>query len=288
MLTSLLGYSTAAAHVLCSRCTGYRPIVDAFRTFAKTDASAYSEEAISAARGGLPGLTALANLHSAAKGGSVCPSSGLPCDCRAASNGAPLVDGKQEATADLKVNGHTSNDASKETPAANGASKEAPSANGASKEAATANGTPKGNGCGPEGCGSSGCCMQKQSNGCCMKKEGNGVAAAGNGTAAGHGAVGNGTVAKAVKARPPSAEPIFPPELKKRAVLPLHLPGKATDWYRPTTLAQLLSLKKQFPAARLVVGNTEVLVCGWDELLLLRLVECVAGMSWFCYNCFGK
>lgn len=34
-----------------SRCTGYRPILDAFKTFAKTDAKAYTEEAIAAAKG---------------------------------------------------------------------------------------------------------------------------------------------------------------------------------------------------------------------------------------------
>lgn len=37
-----------------SRCTGYRPILDAFRVFAKTDAKAYTEEAIAAASGGTP------------------------------------------------------------------------------------------------------------------------------------------------------------------------------------------------------------------------------------------
>jgi xanthine dehydrogenase/oxidase len=37
-----------------SRCTGYRPILDAFKTFAKTGAKAYTEDAIAAAKGLLP------------------------------------------------------------------------------------------------------------------------------------------------------------------------------------------------------------------------------------------
>ena len=40
---------------LCSRCTGYRPILDAFRVFAKGDSTAYTEEAIAASKGQLPG-----------------------------------------------------------------------------------------------------------------------------------------------------------------------------------------------------------------------------------------
>ena len=34
----------------CSRCTGYRPILDAFRVFAKADPLAYTEEAIEASQ----------------------------------------------------------------------------------------------------------------------------------------------------------------------------------------------------------------------------------------------
>lgn len=32
----------------CSRCTGYRPIIDAFKAFAKVEPGAYTEEAIQA------------------------------------------------------------------------------------------------------------------------------------------------------------------------------------------------------------------------------------------------
>jgi xanthine dehydrogenase/oxidase len=56
----------------------------------------------------------------------------------------------------------------------------------------------------------------------------------------------------------PTAEPIFPPELRKRIAAELHLPGKHATWHRPTSLASLLALKAEHPEAKLVVGNTEV------------------------------
>lgn len=39
----------------CSRCTGYRPILDAFKVFAKADPAAYTEESIAASKGLLNG-----------------------------------------------------------------------------------------------------------------------------------------------------------------------------------------------------------------------------------------
>ncbi|XP_044271651.1 xanthine dehydrogenase isoform X2 [Tribolium madens] len=56
-------------------------------------------------------------------------------------------------------------------------------------------------------------------------------------------------------------EPIFPPELKisdeydKQYLI---IKGKSVTWYRPTKLTELLELRKQFPNAKIVVGNTEV------------------------------
>ena len=38
--------------IVRSRCTGYRPILDAFRVFAKGDSAAYTEEAIAASKAG--------------------------------------------------------------------------------------------------------------------------------------------------------------------------------------------------------------------------------------------
>jgi CO/xanthine dehydrogenase FAD-binding subunit len=61
-----------------------------------------------------------------------------------------------------------------------------------------------------------------------------------------------------VAPRRPSVEPIFPPELRRRAPAELTLPGPVATWHRPLTLGRLLALKREFPAAKLVVGNTEV------------------------------
>lgn len=77
--------------MLCSRCTGYRPILDAFKVFAKSEPSAYAADAIAAAKG-MAAATAADNsgagsngsnghLNGGNGGGMVCPSSGLPCDC---------------------------------------------------------------------------------------------------------------------------------------------------------------------------------------------------------------
>lgn len=47
----------------CSRCTGYRPILDAFKVFAKVEAGAYTEEAIAASKA----VHGVANGHSASE-----------------------------------------------------------------------------------------------------------------------------------------------------------------------------------------------------------------------------
>ena len=82
----------AATCCPCSRCTGYRPILDAFKTFAKSSPAAYTEDAIAAAKGigGGPattnGTTATAAAAGGGGGGNVCPSTGLPCDCNTTCN----------------------------------------------------------------------------------------------------------------------------------------------------------------------------------------------------------
>lgn len=59
----------------------------------------------------------------------------------------------------------------------------------------------------------------------------------------------------------PSQEPIFPPELKLYDALDaeaLYFTGPRVNWFRPTTLAQILEIKKKFNDAKIIVGNTEV------------------------------
>lgn len=61
-LRSATGQADSAA-CACSRCTGYRPILDAFRVFAKVEPSAYTEESIQASRNGHKQASSLANGH---------------------------------------------------------------------------------------------------------------------------------------------------------------------------------------------------------------------------------
>ncbi|TDG48374.1 hypothetical protein AWZ03_005119 [Drosophila navojoa] len=59
----------------------------------------------------------------------------------------------------------------------------------------------------------------------------------------------------------PSQEPIFPPELQLTATYDeesLVFRSDRVTWHRPTQLKELLQLKADHPAAKLIVGNTEV------------------------------
>ncbi|KAF8940224.1 hypothetical protein BGZ58_007350 [Dissophora ornata] len=60
------------------------------------------------------------------------------------------------------------------------------------------------------------------------------------------------------KSYDPSQELIFPPKLMKQALAPLHFHSRKTEWFRPTTLAQVLQIKAAYPQAKFVGGNTEV------------------------------
>ncbi|CAL1540108.1 unnamed protein product [Lymnaea stagnalis] len=59
-----------------------------------------------------------------------------------------------------------------------------------------------------------------------------------------------------------SQEPIFPPELKLRAgelqSEVLRFESDRVTWFSPTTLTQLLAIRKLFPDSKLINGNTEI------------------------------
>ncbi|XP_043691113.1 xanthine dehydrogenase 1-like isoform X2 [Telopea speciosissima] len=140
---------------LC-RCTGYRPIIDAFRVFAKTEDALYTNSSSES----LPG------------GESICPSTGKPCSC-----------GLKAVNCD---------DNSKES-------------------------TNLGNRYKPV--------SYSETDGSSYYEK----------------------------------ELIFPPELLMRKLRPLNLSGfGGLKWFQPLGLQQVLDLKSKYPAAKLVVGNTEV------------------------------
>lgn len=45
---------------------------------------------------------------------------------------------------------------------------------------------------------------------------------------------------------------------KEMPVESLRIVGHTMTWFRPSTLEELLVLKKKYPRAKLVIGNTEV------------------------------
>ncbi|XP_041353249.1 xanthine dehydrogenase/oxidase-like isoform X2 [Gigantopelta aegis] len=94
---------------------------------------------------------------------------------------------------------------------------------------------------------------------CCMNKN-NGSEQATNNTDGMVNGVANGD-AETRLLYDPSQEPIFPPELKVNAHLyntSLKFGNPSSTWFRPTSLDELMDLKKLYPNARLVVGNTEL------------------------------
>ncbi|CAN2388442.1 acting on CH or CH2 groups [Pristimantis euphronides] len=97
-----------------------------------------------------------------------------------------------------------------------------------------------------------GCCGRKTENGCCMDaREENETPS-------------SPALFDPSDFRPldPTQEPIFPPELqnlyRNAPRKQLVFKGEGITWYQPSELSELLSLKAQYPAAKLVVGNTEV------------------------------
>ncbi|KAK9811378.1 hypothetical protein WJX72_002855 [[Myrmecia] bisecta] len=196
---------------LC-RCTGYRPILDAFKVFAKLAPAAYTEEAIVASKASAGEATA---HNSSTQDGSA--------EHLATENGAAQ-------------NGHEHTEA-------------------CSNGSCVANGVVTSKGA---------AALEKKH----PPSSGNGKVCPSTGQPCDCGAAEPGEVRttskdKELTAGPatftrPTAEPIFPAELKKRSPQELNLPGPTAAWHRPISLDSLLALKAQYPEAKLVVGNTEV------------------------------
>ncbi|XP_042311337.1 LOW QUALITY PROTEIN: xanthine dehydrogenase/oxidase [Sceloporus undulatus] len=78
----------------------------------------------------------------------------------------------------------------------------------------------------------------------------------------------------------PTQEPIFPPELLTHNNKPreqLCFKGDRVMWFQPSTLKELVSLKAQYPSAKLVVGNTEV---GIEMRLKNMLYPVIIAPTW--------
>ncbi|DBA72485.1 TPA: hypothetical protein ACH3X2_010250 [Trebouxia sp. C0005] len=218
---------------LC-RCTGYRPILDAFKVFAKADPAAYTEESIAASKSQQNGYTtngAAANGHD---------TTGL--------NGHPANGLNGHATL---TNGHTTNGDDTDGHATNGHKNNRyavhrPSDNGHldGHTNGSSNGT------------------VKELTQTIKSKGGKVCPSTGRPCDCSDGQVINSSEDKQVvaelKHEKPPQEPIFPPELRKRQASELCLAGPLATWHRPLTMAGLFKLKAEFPDARLVVGNTEV------------------------------
>uniref|UniRef100_K7FMW0 Xanthine dehydrogenase/oxidase n=1 Tax=Pelodiscus sinensis TaxID=13735 RepID=K7FMW0_PELSI len=118
---------------------------------------------------------------------------------------------------------------------------------------------------------SEGCCGGKASGqGCCMnEKEDN-------------AAMVSSILFNPAEFQPldPTQEPIFPPELlmqKNKPLEQLCFRGERVMWLQPATLEELLTLKAQYPAAKLVVGNTEV---GIEMRLKNMLYPVIIAPAW--------
>lgn len=58
------------------------------------------------------------------------------------------------------------------------------------------------------------------------------------------------------------------------------LPGPKLTWHRPTSLDELLELKAAHPAAKLVVGNTEVRRAAITALGLITCTAPIRSRTW--------
>lgn len=215
----------ALAGNLC-RCTGYRPILDAFKVFAKVEDGAYTEEAIAA------------SLGHPVNSGSTSPSSseGLPNG-----SGQGIQNGNGHMTGqENHIDNETSNGLYKvdvpDLSLAQGDPGRGQKGNNPPKSNPPIKAAPAQKMCPSTGrpcdCGAS--------------------------TPQGSSSDDKDSMYGSAMPARPTAEPIFPPELRKRQPQALTLKGSLATWHRPISLEGLLAVKAEYPSAKLVVGNTEV------------------------------
>ncbi|BFZ07584.1 hypothetical protein BsWGS_10623 [Bradybaena similaris] len=238
---------------LC-RCTGYRPILDGFRTFTKEFRCALGDQCCQ----NRPAATDHSKLSAGSKGSA------------SLGNGDHIINSK--GTASLGTS-------SKGTSLGNGDLNEQDHLTNGYKDS---DGGHAGKGCSTPGAR---CCQGRtagrtaeqsdvdtrnivvngvnggHSDDCCgLGDESN------TGTCRGHANIANievlGPKLATLKPYDPSQEAIFPPDLKVNYGKfhgPSHkFVGPNVTWIQPSTLIELTELKARYPDAKLVVGNTEI------------------------------
>ncbi|KAK4101091.1 xanthine dehydrogenase [Parathielavia hyrcaniae] len=95
--------------------------------------------------------------------------------------------------------------------------------------------------------GGSGCCMENGSGGCGKDGKADGID---------DQPIKRFTPPGFIEYKP-DTELIFPPALKKHDFRPLAFGNKRKKWFRPMTLEQLLEIKSEYPAAKIIGGSTE-------------------------------
>jgi len=205
---------------LC-RCTGYKPILDAAKSFVREDLGGVVFEGEKKTKVGGEGESSGSDIFGAK--GSGAGNCGRPGGCCKDSPPAklPADEGSSDETGSSSETDITE---AEEVPLS-GATHGAP----------------------PKTCGRDDCCR--------LPSDGNKVAAD-----AGSSKEENRFPQFNFKSYEPHTEIIFPPALRKYTKQPIFYGNEKKVWFRPTTIEQLVDLKHAYPSAKIVAGSSEVQV----------------------------